>query len=282
MTCGIYCIENIVNGKKYVGKSSTTFERRWYLHKWHLNRGSHGNRYLQNAWKKHGEGNFKFYILAELPNIDFILNTAEIAFIALLKSHHTLDGYNLTFGGEGSSGWIPTEETRTKISKANRGFKQSKEQINKRVSKMSGENHPMYGKPMSTRVKEKLLASHIGIKASAETREKMRNSHKGLLVGEKNPQFGKPRTENAKRKTSEKLHREKHPRFGSKTDGASSQYHGVVFDGRYGTWVTKFTLDGKKIYIGSSKTEMEAAKKYDKYIVEHNLKNPLNFPEDYN
>ena len=59
---GIYCIENKVNGKKYIGSSKDIYGR-WLQHEYQLNKGEHHSRYLQFAWNKYGKDNFKFYIL---------------------------------------------------------------------------------------------------------------------------------------------------------------------------------------------------------------------------
>ena len=73
--CGIYCIENIMDGKKYIGQSKNIYTR-WYQHKLELNYNKHGNRYLQNAWNKYGENNFKFYIIEKCSEDE--LNEKEI------------------------------------------------------------------------------------------------------------------------------------------------------------------------------------------------------------
>ena len=75
-----------------------------------------------------------------------------------------------------------------------------------------------------------------------------------------------------------------HNGFGKKSKNASSKYFGVILfksKGRKSHWRTTFRVLGKIIYLGDFKSEYEAAKKYDEYIVEHNLDNPLNFPENY-
>ena len=58
--CGIYCIENIINHKKYIGQSQNVF-RRMYNHKNLLRNNKHHNSYLQNSWNKYGE-NLSFFI----------------------------------------------------------------------------------------------------------------------------------------------------------------------------------------------------------------------------
>ena len=60
--CGIYCIENAVNHKKYIGLSRD-IHRRWLEHRAALNRGDHVNKYLQSAWNNYGEDAFRFNIV---------------------------------------------------------------------------------------------------------------------------------------------------------------------------------------------------------------------------
>lgn len=49
--CGIYCIENILNDRKYIGQS-VDIQMRFYGHKSKLNRNIHDNQHLQFAWNK--------------------------------------------------------------------------------------------------------------------------------------------------------------------------------------------------------------------------------------
>jgi group I intron endonuclease len=60
---GIYKIENLKNGKYYIGSTSETFCRRFSYHISALRRGSHKNAHLQNAFNKYNEDNFQFLIL---------------------------------------------------------------------------------------------------------------------------------------------------------------------------------------------------------------------------
>lgn len=68
-TSGIYCIENILNNKKYVG-SSVDFYYRWHRHRSDLIRNKHGNRKLQNSWNKNNPEDFIVYILEECEELD--------------------------------------------------------------------------------------------------------------------------------------------------------------------------------------------------------------------
>jgi len=61
--CGIYKIENLVNGKMYIGKTKRGFSKRFKEHKWDLRGNRHGNPHFQNAWNKYREECFSFDII---------------------------------------------------------------------------------------------------------------------------------------------------------------------------------------------------------------------------
>jgi group I intron endonuclease len=62
---GIYCIENIVNSKKYYG-SSMNIEKRLKSHLGGLRKGHHINVFLQRSYNKYGEDNFSFYLVEDM------------------------------------------------------------------------------------------------------------------------------------------------------------------------------------------------------------------------
>jgi hypothetical protein len=84
---------------------------------------------------------------------------------------------NLTDGGEGQSGWIPTKEYRKKMSKSK-----------------SGEKNGMFGKSQTTETKEKIRNKAIGRLHSPETRDSLSK----LNMGKNNPFFGMKHSEKTK------------------------------------------------------------------------------------
>lgn len=93
----IYKITNLINQKIYVGKTTTTIEKRWKTHWEDSTRLDISNRPLYKAFNKYGKENFKIEELEEC-SIDE-LNDKEIYWIEKLGSFKY--GYNATLGGDG-------------------------------------------------------------------------------------------------------------------------------------------------------------------------------------
>lgn len=105
----IYKIQNILNEKLYIGQTVNNLDIRI---KGHINCkqkiGLHG------AIKKYGIENFEWEIIEKCDDSE--LNEREKYYIKKLKSHYTKDGYNLTWGGDGVSGWKHDDKIKKKIS----------------------------------------------------------------------------------------------------------------------------------------------------------------------
>jgi hypothetical protein len=70
----------------------------------------------------------------------------------------------------------------------------------------------------------------------------------------------------------------------SKRKNASSQFLGMYFNKERSTWDSQLMHNGKRIWVGRFKTEIEAARAYDRAAIKfHGEFARLNFPrEDYN
>jgi len=160
----IYKIENNIDGKFYIGKTTKTLEERLRRHVY-----SHveGQTYLYKAMRKHGLENFSISLIEEVKED---LDTRERHWIAELNP-----AYNMTLGGEGGDtssspnfksgvarhhsnrteypgarmlGKNHTTETRRKQSekRTEHWNIMSDEEREIRSKKVAGHNNGMYGK----------------------------------------------------------------------------------------------------------------------------------------
>lgn len=96
----IYCITNLINNKRYVGKTTSSIEERWKKHCKDSQRERCEKRPLYSAFKKYGIENFKIEEL-ECLDCDDLLSKREIYWINELQTYGS-KGYNATKGGDGS------------------------------------------------------------------------------------------------------------------------------------------------------------------------------------
>lgn len=93
----IYKITNLINNKKYIGKTIETLEKRWKRHVYSALREE--NPYpLSRAIRKYGEEAFKIELIEEAPDSE--LSELEIKYIKIYNTFEG-DGYNATIGGDG-------------------------------------------------------------------------------------------------------------------------------------------------------------------------------------
>lgn len=97
----IYLITNLINGKKYVGQTSTSIEERWRKHCSVAKNG--GATGIDGAIAKYGQENFSCEKILECPVED--LDEFEKYYIEkynTFQGNNQNLGYNLTLGGQGS------------------------------------------------------------------------------------------------------------------------------------------------------------------------------------
>ena len=176
----IYKITNNINDKSYIGQTTYSLSSRAKTHMYMANKGS--NTAIHKALRKYGEDIFTYEVL-EYNNSKEELNLAEEWYIRYYKTFvgfKNCKGYNLTLGGGGTVGWVPTSEYRKQQSKNNSGkgnpmygrsfmtFMSDKERnlYRKRMSiKNLGDGNPNYGKRGS---KSKLAKKYIIITPEGE------------------------------------------------------------------------------------------------------------------
>ncbi len=268
--CGIYKIES-PSGRIYIGQS-VDIERRWNYHM--EMRDAYKHTILYRSLAKYGADKHSFKILEECPKEK--LNERERYYIEKYDTFETKHGLNLTKGGD--SQVVLSKRTRDKISRAKKGktiphligFKHSQETKDK-LAELAKGNTNWLGKNHSEETKEKIRQANLGKNLSEETIEKLRI----LSTGRKYPNR-KKLTEEARAKISKS-------QIGRKLNvPRTSIYYGVSMkkNKKSNSWQAVIRINKKHNYIGTFKTEIEAAKAYDKYIREHIPYDiPLNFPE---
>lgn len=93
----IYCITNLINNKKYIGKTLSSITDRFKEHCQDSTRRCEENRPLYRAMNKYGKENFKIELVDTCEENE--LSNKEIYYISVYNTFKY--GYNATKGGEG-------------------------------------------------------------------------------------------------------------------------------------------------------------------------------------
>ena len=184
----VYAIENLLNGKRYIG-SSFRVRKRWNEHRRDLRSGKHHSRALQRAWNKYGEQSFSFQPILICAPGDRVLYE-QLAIDGLRPEYNSADNVAKPMLGQKHS-----EQTRLRMSLVNAGRpKGEAHKQNIRAAMMGKKNAFGYkqsaearanlsaalkGKPKSVEHRKNLAATRIGKRHSAETKEKIGSYSRG-------------------------------------------------------------------------------------------------------
>lgn len=181
----VYMHTNKINGKRYIGITCQDPEDRW--------RNGLGYRNSIVFWRainKYTWDGFDHIIIADgLTEIE--AKQKEVELIALYRTNccrykSPEMGYNMTDGGEGTTGIEWSEESRLKLSESRKKLYLSDNPPVMNIPHYEGKNHPMFGRHHTE-----------------EAKKKISDANKGRFVGEKSYLFGTKRSEEIKRKESE-------------------------------------------------------------------------------
>jgi group I intron endonuclease len=172
----VYIVTNKLNGKQYIGIAKN-LQRRWKQH-FRINGSSPA---LHSALKKYGKESFVFTHICDAFNFESACDIEKM----LIKQHNTKspNGYNLTDGGEGTNGFLFTEESKQKMRESAKGQKRSKESnIKRSISLLNNKNS--LGHVHSEETKQKMSKARIGKKHTDEAKAKMKAA-KAILKAKK-------------------------------------------------------------------------------------------------
>lgn len=209
-----YCVykHTTPNGKVYIGQTCKKPTERW------ANGNGYKHQMFYNAIQKYGWDNIKHEILFDRLSKKEAY-AKEIELISYYDATNPENGYNLAFGGISTTGVKCSEETKVKISKANKGRKLS-EESRRRISD-SHKGHKPYeaqrkaiaeanrNRVWSEESKEKLRQSNLGKNLSEEHKKKISEGLKGRVPSQKNREITAQNNRNrvwsdeSKRKSSE-------------------------------------------------------------------------------
>jgi group I intron endonuclease len=184
----IYMATNLSNNKIYVGKTIRSLKERIREH----TKDSRVNKYksaLHDAINKYGEDNFRWEIIDRCL-FDESLCELEKYYIKKFNSKIP-NGYNMTDGGDGHSGYIAPQELRDRLSKIRKG-------------KQCGIENPNYGNRWSNEQRDRARKFRLGKKngpRSEETKKKISEANKKYF-GPKHNWYGKKHTKETKEKMS--------------------------------------------------------------------------------
>lgn len=212
----IYEITNCVNGKRYIGLTRYTAQKRWKEHVISASRDPKSS--IHRAISKYGVNNFNVKEIASCLSFDFL---SELERIVISQERPE---YNQTNGGEVTLGRKYTDETKEIIRQKNTGKKRS-EKARKRISEVKlqqyKENAELAIKATKhlrenrarweEKRKEGVRLAMTGRKMPDEHRERLREISKARIRGpEERAKIAESRTKKVRCETDDKIYASRH------------------------------------------------------------------------
>ena len=196
----IYCIENKLNGKKYIGLTKGEIERRYKSHRNIANGDKSKKQHIHKAMSLYGVKNFECYEIDTAENYQELCEK-EKYWIKKLDTQN--NGYNETDGGEGTIGVHPTEEQKRHLSELNKQkwnnlTQEEKDKRKKYFNQVKKLSSGSKGKTwrLSDEAKKNISESKKGVPKSKEERIRLSITR----TGAGNPNYGRKHSPETKEK----------------------------------------------------------------------------------
>lgn len=229
------------NGKKYIGKTSTSLKDRQGGANWS---GYRNCTVLMRAVKKYGIKNIKQEILFEGEITDEYSSRLEQIYILLFKSNcrrfkSPQYGYNTTDGGEGTIGHHHTEESKRKMSESKKG---------KRTGSDSPNAKPVYCIELDmTFISAVDAEKYTGVSRQTISLCCLR---KNKSTGGGNTMFSTLHWIFESDKSDELIYEIIHQPAVKFPTNTSSGVHGVYWNKSKNKWTAQITYKGHKMFLG--------------------------------
>jgi hypothetical protein len=216
------------NGKHYIGLTTTSLEQRTKEHK---NSAKNGDaKCIYNAIRKYGM--VDTLELIEIDTADTIeeLCEKEIGYIIEYNSYYMNEnGYNMTYGGEGTNGYVFTEEDRQKMSEAQKKYHEA----NPEAGKEHGERLKQFyedkpeAREQASEAQKKRFENPEEIKKSSEAHKKYfeDNPEAGKEHGDRLKKFYEDNPEAREQASEAQKKRFENPESRQKCSEAQKKYH---------------------------------------------------------
>lgn len=229
------------NGKRYIGKTSTSLKDRQGGLNWS---GYKNCTVLMKAVKKYGIKNIKQEILFEGEVTDEYSSRLEQICILLFKTNcrrfkNPQYGYNTTDGGEGTIGHRHTEESREKMSQSKKG-------------RSVGADSPV-AKPVYCIELNRTFVSAVEAEVCTAVSRKTISLcclGKNKSTGGGNTMFKKLHWIFESDKSDEFIDKILNQPAVKLQENTSSGVHGVYWDQSKNKWTAQFTYNGHRMFLG--------------------------------
>ena len=184
----IYCIENKLNNKKYVGITKGCMLSRFKTHK-RIAKYKETKQHLHKAMVQDGIDNFIVY---EIDTADSKEQLFEKEKYWIQKLDTKNSGYNETDGGEGTWGWKPSTEKQKVLNERQREIWKNNPQLREEHSKRAKERWNSLTEEEQIKRRDRFNSLKLGNQnakgknwnLSEETKKKISEAKKGWIMPE--------------------------------------------------------------------------------------------------